>query len=128
MFLALISHTGWGIYPVLARYLQTVSQLPSMSLLITGNGLVSIVTLVIVIKRGRRRAILNIKALPIMIFVTVIRATTNLVSPKFTLAIYVQLMTLMAPFLVAIFNTLFLKEELPPRTVPAMLSAFVGAA
>ena len=55
------------------------------------------------------------------------KTATNLISPKFTNAIYVQLMTLMAPFLVALFNTLLMKEDLPPRTVPAMLSAFVGA-
>jgi hypothetical protein len=46
MLLALLSHTGkllcyfinegWGVYPVLARYLQHVGGLPPLSLLATG--------------------------------------------------------------------------------------------
>ena len=34
---ALAAHTGWGIYPVLGRYLQTVAGLPSMSVLVLGG-------------------------------------------------------------------------------------------
>jgi drug/metabolite transporter (DMT)-like permease len=34
---ALLAHTGWGIYPALGRYVQTVSGLPSMSILIVGG-------------------------------------------------------------------------------------------
>jgi hypothetical protein len=60
--------------------------------------------------------------LPVVVLVTIIRSITNLVSPKFTSAVYVQLMTLFSPFLVGVFNTLFLKEKMPPFTVPAMVS------
>jgi hypothetical protein len=38
---ALGSHTGWGANPVLARYLQTVSNLPTLSLLSVGHLLVT---------------------------------------------------------------------------------------
>ena len=34
---ALLAQAGWGVYPVLARYLQTVSLLPSMSIIAFGS-------------------------------------------------------------------------------------------
>jgi hypothetical protein len=38
--LALGAHTAWGLYPPMARYLQTVSHIPTMSLAAVGNTVV----------------------------------------------------------------------------------------
>jgi len=111
---------------VLARYLQTVCLLPSMSLLVTGNGTVSVVTLVLVIKRRKFFSLLRLKMLPLMILVTLIRVITNLLSPKFAMAVYVQLVTLAAPFMVALLNTLVGREKLPAFTIPALLLCTIG--
>lgn len=43
---------------------------------------------------------------------------TNLLSPRFTIAVYVAAVTLMAPFIVAVLNTVLLKEKLPRFTIP----------
>lgn len=127
MLLALIAHAGWGTYPVLARYLQTVAKLPSMSLLVTGNGMVALLTLLVVAKRRRFLSILRLKMMPLMMVVTIVRVTTNMLSPRFTMAAYVQVTTLMAPFMVALFNTCFLQDPLPPFTVPALVLCTTGA-
>jgi len=127
LFLALVAHTGWGIYPVLARYLQTVKLIPSFSLLVAANVCVSVMSAAIVVKRKKCMIILKFSILPLLIFVTIIRTTTNLVSPKFTLAIYAQLMTLFTPFVVALLNTLFFKEPLPPFTIPSIIFSSIGS-
>jgi len=127
LLLALLAHAGWGIYPVLARYLQTKEKLPSMSLLITGNGAVLLVAFLIVLKRGRFLTILKLRILPLLVFVTIVRVVTNLLSPKFTMAVNVQLMTLMAPLIVAVMNTAFLKEKLPPYTPHAIFFCTLGS-
>ncbi len=86
----------------------------------------SVIALIIVIKKGRFLSIIKLKILPALILVTIVRATTNLLSTKFTLAIYVQLVTLMSPFVVAAINTFILKEPLPPLTIPALLLCTIG--
>ena len=58
----------------------------------------SVIAFIIVVKKGRFLSIIRLKILPALILVTIVRATTNLISTKFTLAIYVQLVTLMSPF------------------------------
>ena len=45
IFAALAAHTGWGAYPVFGRYLQTVTLLPSMSLLALGSAVALIALL-----------------------------------------------------------------------------------
>ena len=37
MFFALLSHTAWGGYPVVARYLQKISGVPSMVILVVSG-------------------------------------------------------------------------------------------
>jgi len=83
---ALGAHMAWGMYPVLARYLQTVSNLPTFSILLVGNTIV-LATL------GRflwKRTDLNVLRMPIMwvfLVIVLVRATTNIASTRFTLAI-----------------------------------------
>jgi len=127
MLLALIAHTGWGIYPVLVRYLQNVQHIPSMQLLLTGNTTVSVVTLAIVLKRKKFKSLFKIKYLSALMLITLVRVVTNLVSPKYTGAVNVQLMTIMAPLMVAILNFFITKEPLPPYTIPSVVFCTLGS-
>ncbi len=120
------AHTGWGINPALVRYLQTVSHLPSMALLSLGHIIALIVLLPIVIKHLNRR-ILRSRVLWIFALFVVLRAITNILAARFTLAIYVQLITLMTPFVVALLSATFLREKLPPLTLPAISFSLFGA-
>ncbi len=127
MLIALIAHTGWGAYPVLARYLQTVSNLPSMALLGLGN-LIAVAIFAPFVWRRIDWRFLRSPVIWGFALVVVLRAITNLLAARFTLAIYVQLITLMTPLLVALLSAGLFRERLPTFTLPAIgLSAF-GAA
>lgn len=126
LLVSLAAHTGWGIYPVLARYLQTVSGIPSMALLtvsyaplVIGFVLYALPRYWPVIRRSR----------PLWIFAVVVvaRSITNVLAARYTQAIYVQLITLMTPFIIAFLSTLALGETLPRITLPAMALSTVGS-
>lgn len=116
---ALLAHTGWGAYPVLARYLQTVSELPSMAVLGLGN----LIALLCFWPFVRARVDLRSLRSPVIwafTLVVVARAITNLLAARFTHAIYVQLITLMTPLLVALLSAGLFREKLPPFTLGAI--------
>lgn len=126
IFAALAAHTGWGAYPVFGRYLQTVTLLPSMSLLTVGSA-VALVALLLVVRPRLELRLFRTPLLWFFIVVLITRATTNLLATRFTLAIYVQLITLMTPFLVALISATILRERLPPYTGRAIVAATLGA-
>lgn len=124
--LALIAQLGWGAYPVLLRYLQTVSLLPSLSLLAVGNFLV----LLLVLAVRWRQIEWSIFRLPLLwLFggLVVLRGVTNLLATRYTLAIYAQLIYLMTPFIVALLSRVVLHEQLPRHTFKALTLCLVGA-
>ncbi len=123
---ALGAHVGWGAYPVLARYLQTRSHLPSMSLLALGNSLVMVLMLVLAFPRLDKRVFLQ-PVLWVFALVVVSRSITNMLAARFTLAIYVQLITLLTPFVVALLNRLVFRDVMPRYTGRAMTLALFGA-
>lgn len=126
LLVALLGHTAWGIYPVLGRYLQTVSNIPSMALLAVGYFPMAVVFAVWAWPRYGK-VFRTTPALWVFAAIVVIRSITNLLAARYTLAIYVQLITLMTPFLIAWLSTLVLREELPRGTVAAMSLSLVGS-
>jgi drug/metabolite transporter (DMT)-like permease len=124
--LALVSQLGWGAYPVLLRYLQTVSHIPSLSLLAVGNFLVLIVVLAV----RWRQIEWHIFRQPLLwLFggLVILRGVTNLLATRFTLAIYAQLIYLLTPFIVALLSRLVLREQLPRHTFKALTFCLLGA-
>ena len=126
VLVALAAHTGWGANPVFLRYLQTVSHLPSMSLLAVGNTLVLVLLALYVLPRLNLRAFRS-PVLWLFPIIVVSRAITHMLATRFTLAIYVQLITLMTPFVVALLSTIFLRERLPRYTGRAITFSLMGA-
>lgn len=123
----LLAHTGWGAYPVFSRYLQTISRLPSLSLLAMGNLVVLLVVGVSVFPRldktlFQKRIMWGFAA------IVMARAVTNLLAARFTLSIYVQLINQMTPFVVALMSLLVLRQTLPPFTGRAVGLCLLGAA
>ncbi len=123
---ALIAHTGWGAYPVLARYLQTVSGLPSMSLLAVTNG-TALLLLLLLLRNRLDFSFFRLRILWLFALVVVCRSITNVLAARFTLAVYVQLITLMTPFIVALFGATLFQEKTPPYTIPAIVLSLIGA-
>lgn len=124
--MALGAHAAWGIYPVLARYLQTVSRLPTFALAAVGNAVVLVLLIVWIFPR-LNLADFKKPALWGFGMIVVGRSVTNLLSAKYTLAIYVQVVNLMVPFLVAFLSTTLFHERLPRFTLPALLFSLAGA-
>ncbi|WP_041330159.1 DMT family transporter [Roseiflexus castenholzii] len=127
MGIALLAHTGWGAYPVLARYLQTVSDMPSMALLGLGN-LIALAVYLPFVWRHVDKRILRSTLIWGFALVVVLRAITNLLAARFTLAIYIQPITLMTPLFVALLSAGLFREPLPPLTWSAITLSLLGAA
>lgn len=122
----LYAQTAWGAYPVLIRYLQTVTLLPSMSLMSLGSFLALFVVGLVYLPRIEWHSFRN-KKLLFFALVVVARGVSNILAARFTLAIYVQLITLLTPFIVALLSTAVLREKLPRYTIQAMLISVLGA-
>jgi drug/metabolite transporter (DMT)-like permease len=123
---ALIAHTGWGAYPVLARYMQTNSQLPSMSLLALGN-LAGLIIISLLLWPRLHRYSFHHPLLWLFATIVVLRGVTNFLAARYTLSIYVQLITQMTPFLVALLSLTLLRERLPRYTGRAITLCLAGA-
>ena len=122
----LYAQTAWGAYPVFMRYLQTVTLLPSMSLMSLGNTLALVIVGALYWPRIRWINFRSPKLL-FFAFIVVARGISNILAARFTLAIYVQLITLLTPFLVALLSTVVLREKLPRFTFRAMGLSVLGA-
>ncbi len=123
---ALAAHTAWGLYPALARYLQTVSHLPTFAMATVGNGIVLILLMATIFPR-LDKTVFRQPVLWGFSLIVVCRSVTNLLSARFTLAIYVQVVNLLVPFLVALLSTSLYRERLPRSTIPALLLSLLGA-
>lgn len=124
--IALLSQLGWGVYPIFLRYLQTVSHIPSLSLLAAGN----CVVLILVLATRWRQIEWHIFRLPLLwLFggLVVLRGVTNLLATRYTLAIFAQLIYLMTPFIVALLSRVVLREQLPRHTFKALSLCLLGA-
>lgn len=126
MLVSLGAHTAWGVYPVLGRYLQTVSHIPSMALLVVGYlPMVFVLALYVIPRHGW--SLFAARGMWLFALVVVVRSITNILATRYTLAIYVQMITLLTPFLVALLNALFLHEPMPKYTLHATVLSFVGS-
>ncbi len=126
VLVALISHTAWGGYTVLARYLQNVDHLPSLSLVSMTNALAALVLAFTVLPKMDRRKLWS-RSVFIFSIIVCLRSVTNVLAARFTLAIYVQLITLLTPFFVAALSNLLLHEPIPRSTGRAILLSMVGS-
>ena len=123
---ALAAHTGWGAYPVLARYLQTVSDLPSFSLLAAGNALAGIVVYAFFLPRIEWR-VFRQPILWLFGVLVLLRAATNILAARYTLSIFVQLITQLTPFVVVLLGATLFRERIPRFTGLALALCLVGA-
>jgi len=138
---ALFSHFGWGVYPVLSRYLSVVGNLPTLSLVAIGNIPAiligrNVLELLQLNGRGflptdvgvrRRFPQRNITITAMVILIVTLRSVCNIASTNLASAIINQLITLFTPFMVAIISCLVQRESLPKYTIPAMIVSFFGS-
>jgi drug/metabolite transporter (DMT)-like permease len=123
---AIISHTAWGAYPVLSRYLQNTHHIATMSLSAMTN-ILAVILLLVFLARSVDIKTLGIGELIVFGLIVVSRGLLNLYASRLTYATNVQLFSLLAPFIVAFLSKTFLKEALPKHTGLALLLSLVGS-
>lgn len=124
--LALLSHTAWGGYPVLARYLQNTHHIATMSLSAMTN-ILAVSLLLIFMARSVNLKTIAFRELLLFGAIVVARGLLNLYAARLTYATNVQLFSLLAPFIVAFLSKTFLKEALPKYTGLALCLSLAGS-
>lgn len=124
--LAIVSHTAWGGYPVLARYLQKIHHISTMSLSAMTNLLAVAVLFLLFFPHIDMKAI-SWKDWFFFSLIVIARNLLNLYAARLTYANNIQLFSLLAPFLVAFFSKTIFKEVLPRHTGTALLFCLLGA-
>ncbi len=127
LFIALVSQTAWGGYPVFARYFQNTVHIPSLALVSISNGVAALALAILVLPHMDLQFL---KSRSILVFsvVLILRSVTNIYATRYTLAVYVQMINLMSPFLVAALSRTWLGEPLPRFTGRAVVFSVLGAA
>ena len=123
---ALLGHTAWGIYPVLARYLQIQAEIPGLTLLTIANGFAMLVMFVVVAVRGEFRQ-LTIRAGWLVALFAMLRAVTNVLAARYAPAAQVTLIGLLTPLLVVIMGRLWFHDPAPPNTGIVLTLSLLGA-
>lgn len=123
---ALLGHSAWGVYPVLARYLQIDANLPGLTLLIVANGTAMLVMLFVVWWRGELGQ-LWIRAGWSVAFFAAARAITNVLAARYAPAAQVTLIGLLTPPLVAVMGYFWFEDPPPPRTALVLVVSCFGA-
>ena len=126
ILLALAAHTGRGIFPVLARYLQTVKELPTFAFMAI-VGIPLMIMFIVQVIEGKVNRQLLARAMWMMALAAVARTFFGNLAARFTLASVVQLFALMTPFIVVFLNGIFFKEKLPKFTIWATGLCTIGA-
>ncbi len=126
LILGILSHTAWGGYPVLARYIQTVGGVPPLAMTGIANGIATLGLLLVAMPR-LKGTLPVARDLVFFGIVVVARSLSNVLAARFTSAIHVQLLSLMTPFFTALLSRPLLGERLPRFTLPAVFLSILGS-
>jgi len=116
-----------GASMVPLRYLQAVAGLPGLAVIaLTDLAAFSIMSWQIIPKVDKQ--FWRSKTLWAMLVIVVVRTILLTFAARFTKVYIVQLINLLAPFLVVLLNHIFIKKPLPRFTLPAISISLVGGA
>jgi drug/metabolite transporter (DMT)-like permease len=125
--LAVFVQAGIGAVMVPMRYLQTVAGLPGFAMIALSDILaVSLVSGWVLPKISKH--FWRSKTLWLMVAIVILRTILITFALRFTKAYLVQLINLMAPFLVVLLNRVFMREPLPRFTLAAITLSVCGGA
>lgn len=131
VWLGLLSHVFWGSYPALAK--RAVEELPKFSLLLLASATTLLVGLALAFWRERLRprqlwgVMRSEPVLWALAVVVAVRSVTNILSIALTRAVWVAMIGLLTPFLVAMIGDWLYGETAPRYTYRAMLISTAGA-
>jgi drug/metabolite transporter (DMT)-like permease len=125
LLLAVVVQTAIGASMVPMRYLQAVAGLPSLAL-ITASDIVAFSIMSWQVLPKIPRKFWRSKTLWLMVSVVLIRTILQTFALRYTKAYIVQLINLLAPFLVVILNQFFIRAPLPRFTIFAITFTIIG--
>lgn len=125
--LAVGVHAAIGASMVPMRYLQTVAGLPGLALVALSDIVAFVIMSGFVFPRINK-VYWRSKTLWVMVAVVVVRTILLIFALRFTKAYIVQLITLLAPFIVVLLNRFFTRTPLPKNTIPAITLSLMGGA
>lgn len=120
-----VAQTLWGLLPVYSRYLQTTVQLPAMLLAWTGLAGLFAWKFPQALYQSSAGWLRN-KWLWFSAIVQLGRTVTNFQSHYFTSAVYVQLISLSAPFFGAFLGKMTSAQPMPRLTLPCLVVSLLG--
>lgn len=129
--MGVLSHVFWGSYPALAK--RAVEEVPKFSLLLLASLATLLVGLILVHfrERLRTRQVWGVmRSEPVLWALAVVvaaRAVTNILSIALTRAVWVAMIGLLTPFIVAMIGAWLYGEAAPRYTYRAMLLSTAGA-
>ena len=116
-----------GASMVPLRYLQSVVGLPGLAVIALSDlTAFSIMSWQVLPKIDRR--FWRSKTLWVMVIIVIVRTILLTFATRLTRVYLIQLINLLAPFLVVLLNRIFVKTPLPKRTIPAISMSMVGGA
>eukprot|EP00929_Paragymnodinium_shiwhaense_P029220 TRINITY_DN16797_c1_g4_i1.p1 TRINITY_DN16797_c1_g4~~TRINITY_DN16797_c1_g4_i1.p1 ORF type:complete len:383 (-),score=16.95 TRINITY_DN16797_c1_g4_i1:88-1179(-) len=125
IWLGILTHLVWGLYPVAARYLQVVLGLPGL-LTLSASMLLAMVLVqgTTCVGLGGKNGLETGLAYS---FLVCGRASSNMISAKYTSALYIGIVTALAPFVVALLSWAALREDRPKYLAPALVLSSLGS-
>ena len=125
---AILGHVLWGMYAPLSRFLQRKAKLPPLSMIFLVSFMSFFAMHVYFCSFGKIqfKQLYTNKRLWMMSVIVCLRSITNVYSTRFTRAVFVQLIGLLCPFVVAALTRFWLKDALPPFTIVSVIFSLVG--
>jgi len=125
LLLGCLTHLAWGLYPVFARYLQVVLGFDGVLVLVVASSIAFLIVQLTTCGGLGGEAGVRI-GVPYMLL-TMGRSVTNMISAKFTIVLFVGLITTLGPFAVALLSRIVLNERLPRFFILALVAMTIGS-
>lgn len=125
LLLAVGVHAAIGASMVPMRYLQAVKGMPSLAIVALSDLVAFSIMSWQVLPKIEKRSWRS-KTLWMMVAVVVLRTIFLTLAVRFTKVYIVQLINMLAPFIVVLLNRFFMKTPLPKLTLPAIIFSTVG--
>ena len=118
-------HLAWGTYPVFARYMQVMLHLDGLLVLIFSNLLSFLVVQTLTCQGLGGPAGRKVGMIYAMLITA--RGVSNMLTSKFTIALYSGIVTQFGPFIVAGVSWAILADDLPRCILPSLVLSTVGS-
>ena len=127
VLLAVLTHVVIGGSTAPLRYVQTVAGLPSLATVAIGDLIAFVIMAGLTIPKVKKETWRS-GTLWLLVMIVMIRTISWILSSRFIQAYISQMVNLLAPFFVILFDRFVNKNKLPKFTLPAITLSLIGGA